>query len=40
MVRSGGLDFDASFAEEHDRAFREVILSPGRWAKAPSKGEG
>ncbi len=40
MVRSGGLDFDASFAEEHDRAFREVILSPERWAKAPSKGEG
>jgi enoyl-CoA hydratase len=31
MVRSGGLDFEGAFAEEHDRAFREVILSPARW---------
>lgn len=32
MARSAGRDFEAAFAEEHDRAFREVILAPGRWA--------
>lgn len=31
MARSQGRDFDAAFAEEHDRAFREVLLRPGRW---------
>ena len=31
MARSHGRDFDASFAEEHDRAFRELILRPERW---------
>ena len=31
IVQSGGLDFDTCFAEEHDRAFRELILSPERW---------
>lgn len=34
MAASGGLGFEAAFAEEHDRAFREVLLglarSPGR----------
>lgn len=31
MARSQGRDFDAAFAEEHDRAFREVLLRPERW---------
>lgn len=31
MARSHGRDFDAAFAEEHDRAFREVLLRPERW---------
>lgn len=31
MAGSGGQDFDACLAEEHDRAFRELILAPRRW---------
>jgi enoyl-CoA hydratase/carnithine racemase len=31
MARSHGRDFDAAFAEEHDRAFQEVLLRPERW---------
>lgn len=31
IARSHGRDFDAAFAEEHDRAFREVLLRPERW---------
>lgn len=38
MIRSGGLDFEASFAEEHDRAFRELVLAPERWTGAPPAG--
>jgi enoyl-CoA hydratase len=38
MIRSGGLDFEASFAEEHDRAFREIILSPERRPGSPAPG--
>ncbi len=34
MARSHGRDFDAAFAEEHDRAFREVLLRPERWRGA------
>ncbi len=30
-AKSSGRDFDACFADEHDRAFRELILSPQRW---------
>ena len=31
MARSAGQGFDAVLAEEHDRAFREILLVPGRW---------
>lgn len=31
ISRSGGEGFDRCFAEEHDRAFNELILSPRRW---------
>jgi enoyl-CoA hydratase len=31
IAQSHGRDFDAAFAEEHDRAFREVLLRPERW---------
>jgi hypothetical protein len=31
IARSGGQDFDRCFAEEHDRAFRELLLSPRPW---------
>lgn len=31
MSQSGGRAFDATLADEHDRAFRELILSPKRW---------
>lgn len=31
FTESGGLDFDRCLAEEHDRAFRELILRPERW---------
>lgn len=31
ISRSGGEGFDACFAEEHDRAFRELTLSSQRW---------
>ncbi len=31
MARSHARDFDASFTEEHDRAFRELVLRPERW---------
>jgi enoyl-CoA hydratase len=34
MARSHGRDFDAAFAEEHDRAFQEVLLRPERWPGA------
>jgi enoyl-CoA hydratase/carnithine racemase len=27
IIRSGGQDFERAFAEEHDRAFREVLLA-------------
>ncbi len=29
--RGGGSDFETRFSVEHDRAFREIILRPGRW---------
>ena len=32
MARSAGQAFDAVLADEHDRAFREILLVPGRWA--------
>ncbi len=32
MLAAGEVDFDRCLAEEHDRAFRELILRPGRWA--------
>ena len=31
MSRSAGGDFEACFAVEHDRAFRELLLRPGHW---------
>jgi enoyl-CoA hydratase/carnithine racemase len=31
MAFGHGRDFDAAFAEEHDRAFREILLRPERW---------
>lgn len=31
ICQSGGQDFETCLAEEHDRAFRELILSPPRW---------
>jgi enoyl-CoA hydratase len=31
MVRSEEPSFEACLAEEHDRAFREIAFSPGRW---------
>jgi enoyl-CoA hydratase/carnithine racemase len=31
MVRSEEPSFEACLAEEHDRAFREIAYSPGRW---------
>lgn len=31
ICQSGGQDFETCLAEEHDRAFRELILSPPCW---------
>lgn len=31
MSQSAGADFEACFAVEHDRAFRELLLRPGHW---------
>jgi enoyl-CoA hydratase len=31
IVESPGRGFDETFAEEHDRAFREHLLVPGKW---------
>ena len=35
MSQSAAPDFEACFAVEHDRSFRELLLRPGHWLASP-----